>query len=213
MHIFSGLIALLALGLLIFGFVKKDTLKSHQAEANCTFKQYVLSCLFFLVLGGICFIITDSPNESNNAPAVQSTTREQQSTKQVKDSADTPAEQIEQICRQKVGDKHFTKVEVNEDMSKENFGKGKLIVLPYVKDEAGFRQTGFALSGEIIRALYESGMPISEVTVFIQDMSGHTTMKCTMNERTAKKTNWDTVSYKHFDKYLDDVWMIPQLRK
>lgn len=101
MHIFSGLIALLALGLLIFGFIKKDTLKSHQSEANCTFKQYVLSCLFFLVLGGICFIITDSPSESNNAPAVQPTTREQQSTKQAKDSANTPAEQIEQICRQK----------------------------------------------------------------------------------------------------------------
>lgn len=213
MHIFSGLIALLALGLLIFGFIKKDTLRLHQDESQVTFRQYVLSCLFFLVFGGICFIITDSPSESNNAPAVQPTTREQQSTKQAKDSANTPAEQIEQICRQKAGDKYFTKVEVNEDMSKENFGKGKLIVLPYVKDEAGFRQTGFALSGEIIRALYESGLPISDVTVFIQDMSGHTTMKCTMNERTAKKTNWDTVSYKHFDKYLDDVWMIPQLRK
>lgn len=213
MHIFSGLIALLALGLLIFGFIKKDTLRLHQDESQVTFKQYVLSCLFFLVLGGICFIITDSPSESNNAPATQPTKQEQQNTGSAKDSASTPAEQIEQICRQKAGDKHFTKVEVNEDMSKENFGKGKLIVLPYVKDEAGFRQTGFALSGEIIRALYESGLPISEVTVFIQDMSGHTTMKCTMNEKTAKNINWDTVSYKHFDKYLDDVWMIPQLRK
>lgn len=213
MHIFSGLIALLALGLLIFGFIKKDTLRLHQDESQVTFKQYVLSCLFFLVLGGICFIITDSPSESNNAPATQPTKQEQQNTGSAKDSASTPAEQIEQICRQKAGDKHFTKVEVNENMSKENFGKGKLIVLPYVKDEAGFRQTGFALSGEIIRALYESGLPISEVTVFIQDMSGHTTMKCTMNEKTAKNINWDTVSYKHFDKYLDDVWMIPQLRK
>nr|DAV17795.1 MAG TPA: hypothetical protein [Caudoviricetes sp.] len=213
MHIFSGLIALLALGLLIFGFIKKDTLRLHQDESQVTFKQYVLSCLFFLVLGGICFIITDSPSESNNAPATQPTKQEQQNTGSAKDSASTPAEQIEQICRQKAGDKHFTKVEVNEDMSKENFGKGKLIVLPYVKDEAGFRQTGFALSGEIIRALYESGLPISEVTVFIQDMSEHTTMKCTMNEKTAKNINWDTVSYKHFDKYLDDVWMIPQLRK
>lgn len=213
MHIFSGLIALLALGLLIFGFIKKDTLRLHQDESQVTFKQYVLSCLFFLVLGGICFIITDSPSESNNAPATQPIKQEQQNTGSAKDSASTPAEQIEQICRQKAGDKHFTKVEVNEDMSKENFGKGKLIVLPYVKDEAGFRQTGFALSGEIIRALYESGLPISEVTVFIQDMSEHTTMKCTMNEKTAKNINWDTVSYKHFDKYLDDVWMIPQLRK
>lgn len=213
MHIFSGLIALLALGLLIFGFIKKDTLRLHQDESQVTFKQYVLSCLFFLVLGGICFIITDSPSESNNAPATQPTKQEQQNTGSAKNSANTPAEQIEQICRQKAGDKHFTKVEVNEDMSKENFGKGKLIVLPYVKDEAGFRQTGFALSGEIIRALYESGLPISEVTVFIQDMSEHTTMKCTMNEKTAKNINWDTVSYKHFDKYLDDVWMIPQLRK
>lgn len=213
MHIFSGLIALLALGLLIFGFIKKDTLRLHQDESQVTFKQYVLSCLFFLVLGGICFIITDSPSESNNAPATQPTKQEQQNTGSAKDSASTPAEQIEQICRQKAGDKHFTKVEANEDMSKENFGKGKLIVLPYVKDEAGFRQTGFALSGEIIRALYESGLPISEVTVFIQDMSEHTTMKCTMNEKTAKNINWDTVSYKHFDKYLDDVWMIPQLRK
>jgi hypothetical protein len=213
MHIFSGLIALLALGLLIFGFIKKDTLRLHQDESQVTFKQYVLSCLFFLVLGGICFIITDSPSESNNAPATQPTKQEQQNTGSAKDSASTPAEQIEQICRQKAGDKHFTKVEVNEDMSKENFGKGKLIVLPYVKDEAGFRQTGFALSGEIIRALYESGLSISEVTVFIQDMSEHTTMKCTMNEKTAKNINWDTVSYKHFDKYLDDVWMIPQLRK
>ena len=44
-------------------------------------------------------------------------------------------------------------------------------------------------------------------------MSEHTTMRCTMNEKTAKNINWDTVSYKHFDKYLDDVWMIPQLRK
>lgn len=213
MHIFSGLIALLALGLLIFGFIKKDTLRLHQDESQVTFKQYVLSCLFFLVLGGICFIITDSPSESNNAPATQPIKQEQQNTGSAKDSASTPAEQIEQICRQKAGDKHFTKVEVNEDMSKENFGKGKLIVLPYVKDEAGFRQTGFALSGEIIRALYESGLPISEVTVFIQDMSEHTTMKCTMNEKTAKNINWDTVSYKHFDKYLDDIWMIPQLRK
>lgn len=213
MHIFSGLMALLALGLLIFGFIKKDTLKARQAEANVTFKRYVLSCLFFLVLGGLCFIITASPSGSNNAPATQPTKQEQQNTGSTKDSASTPTEQIEQICRQKAGDKYFTKVEVHEDMSKENLGKGKLIVLPYVKDEAGFRRTGFALSGEIIRALYESGLPISEVTVFIQDMSENTTMKCTMNEKTAKNINWDTISYKNFDRYLDDVWMLPQLRK
>lgn len=69
------------------------------------------------------------------------------------------------------------------------------------------------MSGEIMKALYESGLPISEVTVFIQDMSERTTMKCTMDEKTAKNINWDAISYKHFDKYLDEVWMIPQLRK
>lgn len=182
---------------------------TQRAIANgYTFRKVILYTLLFIAIGLFGFIATSSPTET----PTNSTKQEQKSTPAAENQSGTPAEQIEQICRQKAGDKYFTKVEVNEDMSKENFGKGKLIVLPYVKDEAGFRQTGFALSGEIIRALYESGLPISEVTVFVQDMSGHTTMKCTMDETTAKNIDWNTVSYKHFDKYLDDLWMIPQLR-
>lgn len=209
MSVFFIILLLGGVALLIYLLTHKEAASQRAAANGKTFRSAVLSVVAIIGIGFIGFIATGSPNEPDKTPVKQ----EQQSTSPAESTASTPAEQIEQICRQKAGDKYFTKVEVNEDMSKENFGKGKLIVLPYVKDEAGFRQTGFALSGEIIRALYESGLPISGVTVFIQDMSEHTTMKCTMNERTAKKIDWDTVSYKHLDKYLDDVWMIPQLRK
>lgn len=195
--------------LLIYLLTHKKAASQRAAANGKTFRSAVLSAVAIIGIGLIGFIATGSPNEPDKTPVK----REQQSTAPAESATSTPKEKIEQICRQKAGDKYFTKVEVNEDMSKENYGKGKLIVLPYVKDEAGFRSTGLALSGEIIRALYESGLPISEITVFIQDMSERTTMKCTMDEKTAKNINWDTVSYKHFDRYLDDVWTIPQLRK
>ena len=208
MSVVFGIIFLGGIALFIYLITHREIATQRAIANGYTFRKVILSSLLCIAIGLFGCIAASSSDET---PA-NSTKQEQHSAPSTEKQASTPAEQIEQICRQKAGDKYFTKVDVNEDMSKENFGKGKLIVLPYVKDEAGFRRTGFALSGEIIRALYESGLPISEVTVFVQDMSGHTTMKCTMDEKTAKRIDWDTVSYKHFDKYLDNLWMIPQLR-
>lgn len=126
----------------------------------------------------------------------------------------SPAAALKEICQAEIskGDE-LVDVEVNEDMSKENFGTGKLIVLPKFKSNSGFRSSELMKAAKMIKAIYAAGYPVSEVTVFTQDMSGHTIMKCTMNEQRAASIDWSVVSYSEFDKYLSNFWAVPALRK
>ena len=65
----------------------------------------------------------------------------------------------------------------------------------------------------MIQAIYASGLPVSEVTTFTQDMSGKTIMKCTMDAKRAADLDWSSVNYKNFDKDLSKFWAVQSLRK
>lgn len=157
------------------------------------------------------------------APEPSQTVQEASSSADEKETAEpvaeapaekTPQEQLEEICRASLssGDE-LVRVEVNEDMSKENAGQGKLIVLPYFKSQSGFRSAELMKAGKMIQAIYASGLPVSDVTTFTQDMSGHTIMKCTMDAKRAAALDWSSVNYNTFDKDLSKFWAVQSLRK
>lgn len=157
------------------------------------------------------------------APEPSQTVQEASSSADEKETAEpvaeapaekTPQKQLEEICRASLqsGDE-LVSVEVNEDMSKENYGTGKLIVLPHFKSQSGFRASELMKAGKMIKAIYDSGLPVSEVTTFTQDMSGQTIMKCTMDAKRAAALDWTSVNYKNFDKDLSKFWAVQSLRK
>jgi hypothetical protein len=120
---------------------------------------------------------------------------------------------IESICRKNIsnGDE-LIKVEVNEDMSNKNYGSGKVIVLPYFKSQSGARSTELMKISKMMKILYSEGLPISEVTIFTQDMSGKTIMKSTLSAEKAATIDWENVRYSNFDKQLDKFWTVSGLR-
>lgn len=120
---------------------------------------------------------------------------------------------IEAICLKNIKDgDELVKVEVNEDMSNKNYGSGKLIVLPYFKSQSGYRSTELMKISKLMKNLYSEGLPISEVTIFTQDMSGMTIMKSTLSAEKATAIDWKNVRYSSFDKQLDKFWTAPGLR-
>ena len=121
--------------------------------------------------------------------------------------------EIDRICKEQLSEgDELAKVEVNEDMSSKNFGSGKLIVLPYVHSQSGFKSAELMKVCKMMKALYSSDLPISEVTIFTQDMSGKTIMKSTMSADRAISIDWGTVEYKNFDSHLDKFWTVPSMR-
>ena len=121
--------------------------------------------------------------------------------------------EIDRICKEQLSEgDELAKVEVNEDMSSKNFGSGKLIVLPYVHSQSGFKSAELMKVCKMMKALYSSDLPISEVTIFTQDMSGKTIMKSTMSADRAISIDWGTVEYKNFDSQLDKFWTVPSMR-
>lgn len=121
--------------------------------------------------------------------------------------------EIDRICKEQLSEgDELAKVEVNEDMSSKNFGSGKLIVLPYVHSQSGFKSAELMKVCKMMKALYSSDLPISEVTIFTQDMSGKTIMKSTMSADRASSIDWGTVEYKNFDSHLDKFWTVPSMR-
>lgn len=169
------------------------------------------------ILSVVCFVVGFAallaiPVPDKNQPA--ETAQEETSAPASPAAEKTPQEQLEEICRASLssGDE-LVRVEVNEDMSKENAGQGKLIVLPYFKSQSGFRSAELMKAGKMIQAIYASGLPVSEVTTFTQDMSGQTIMKCTMDAKRAAALDWTSVNYKNFDKDLTKFWAVQSLRK
>lgn len=121
--------------------------------------------------------------------------------------------EIELLCKSAIKDgDELIKVEVNEDMSNKNYGSGKFIVLPYFKSQSGARSTELMKISKIMKNLYSEGLPISEVTIFTQDMSGMTIMKSTLSAEKAAVIDWKNVRYSSFDNQLDKFWTVPALR-
>lgn len=173
-------------------------------------KRAVILSVACFVVGLAAFLEIPVPDKSQPAETAQ----EESSAPTAPAAEKTPQEQLEEICRASLssGDE-LVRVEVNEDMSKENAGQGKLIVLPYFKSESGFRSSELMKAGKMIQAIYESGLPVSEVTTFTQDMSGKTIMKCTMDAKRAAALDWASVNYNTFDKDLSKFWAVQSLRK
>lgn len=178
---------------------------------------FVSGIVFFFLFG-----LTTTPPEkkpAEPAPAVAETSapaaQEEKAAaeKETAAPAKTPKEALTEICRANIsnGDE-LVDVEVNEDMSKENYGKGKLIVLPKFKSQSGFRSSELMKVCKMMKAIYDAGYPVSEVTIFTQDMSGMTIMKSTLDEKKAKQIDWSTVTYADFDKQLSKFWAVPDLR-
>lgn len=173
-------------------------------------KRAVILSVACFVVGLAAFFAIPVPDKSQPAETAQ----EESSAPTAPSAEKTPQEQLEEICRASLssGDE-LVRVEVNEDMSKENAGQGKLIVLPYFKSQSGFRSAELMKAGKMIHAIYESGLPVSEVTTFTQDMSGQTIMKCTMDAKRAAALDWSSVNYGTFDKDLTKFWAVQSLRK
>lgn len=179
---------------------------------------FVSGIVFFFLFG-----LTTTPPEkkpAEPAPAVAETSapaaQEEKAAAAKEETAapaKTPKEALTEICRANIsnGDE-LVDVEVNEDMSKENYGKGKLIVLPKFKSQSGFRSSELMKVCKMMKAIYDAGYPVSEVTIFTQDMSGMTIMKSTLDEKKAKQIDWSTVTYADFDKQLSKFWAVPDLR-
>ena len=149
--------------------------------------------------------------EANNKKA-QDKAAQQKYDEQAEYEAWVPKE-IDRICKEQLSEgDELAKVEVNEDMSSKNFGSGKLIVLPYVHSQSGFKSAELMKVCKMMKALYSSDLPISEVTIFTQDMSGKTIMKSTMSADRASSIDWGTVEYKNFDSHLDKFWTVPSMR-
>lgn len=138
---------------------------------------------------------------------------EQQKYDEQAEYEDWVPKEIDRICKEQLSEgDELAKVEVNEDMSSKNFGSGKLIVLPYVHSQSGFKSAELMKVCKMMKALYSSDLPISEVTIFTQDMSGKTIMKSTMSADRASSIDWGTVEYNNFDSQLDKFWTVPSMR-
>lgn len=122
-------------------------------------------------------------------------------------------DKIESICRKNIKDgDELVKVEVNEDISNKNYGSGKFIVLPYFKSQSGVRSTELMKISKMMKNIYSEELPISEVTIFTQDMSGKTIIKSTLSAEKAATIDWKNIRYSNFDKQLDKFWTAPGLR-
>lgn len=122
--------------------------------------------------------------------------------------------EIENICKKNIAaDDQLVEVKINEDMGNKYWGSGKNIVLIYFKSGSGFRGVELEKVANIMEGVYSTDLPISQVVVFSQDMSGHLIMKSTLSEERAAKIDWDHIRYSKFDKQLDEFWTIPELRQ
>lgn len=178
-----------------------------------------------LAVGAVMFLIPLIYGMVTETPEQRATFQQKQQDKKAQDKAaqqkyDEQAEyeawvpkEIDRICKEQLSEgDELAKVEVNEDMSSKNFGSGKLIVLPYVHSQSGFKSAELMKVCKMMKVLYSSDLPISEVTIFTQDMSGKTIMKSTMSADRASSIDWGTVEYKNFDSHLDKFWTVPSMR-
>lgn len=156
---------------------------------------------------------TENAVQQENDSEQQNISRENVSSSEDNKQDEPIQEKIENICKNDIPDgDELVEVKVNEDMSNENWGSGKNIILIYFKSQSGYRNAELEKVANIMKDVYSAELPISEVTIFTQDMSGKLIMKSTLSDERAAKIDWDHIRYSKFDKQLNEIWTVPALR-
>lgn len=132
-----------------------------------------------------------------------------------KDTANlSDAEKITQACQKAAGED--TQITVNDDLSGNNDG-GKIVLVHFPATTADQFATK---STHTLKAAYQSGANVSEVTTFgeadMTDKKGNTThmtvAKCNMTQATAKTINWDNFLWENLQSVADEYWVHPGIK-
>lgn len=132
-----------------------------------------------------------------------------------KDTANlTDTEKITQACQKAAGDD--AQITINDDLSGNNDG-GKIALVHFPATSANQFATK---STHTLKAAYQSGANVSEVTTFgeadMVDKKGNTThmtvAKCNMTQATAKTINWEIFLWENLHSVADEYWVHPGIK-